>query len=457
MAVAMAIILDSRRVKENEKYPVKLRVNYKRVTVNYQTIFDLSKEEYQRLSAPRISADLQAVKSKLRQIERDADDCIQKIEAFNFREFEKTFIQAHPLFKERKRRDESPKLQEGDSAPVALEYDYTPFQKKFSVFLETSFQPGTIGWSYCEYVKRLLREGRIGTALSYKCSYVSLHKFRGNVALSAITAPYLTSYEQQVKGEGLSKSTIGMYLRALRAIVNEAIEGDLLQKTKGYPFGKKKYRIPTARKVKKALELTDVEALYYCELETLSAAQQRSRDYWLFSYFGNGMNPKDIACLKYKNVQEDYIAFERAKSERSRRESPEPIIVYVNDDMKAIIQRRGNKPASPDTYLFPILEDGIEPLSQYKRIYNFVRLINKHMKRIMEQMGIDKPATTYVARHTFSTVLKRAGASTGFIREALGHADERTTQGYLDSFERDTKKQFAGQLLSFKKSSSSIQ
>jgi hypothetical protein len=40
-----------------------------------------------------------------------------------------------------------------------------------------------------------------------------------------------------------------------------------------------------------------------------------ARDFWLFSYFGNGMNPKDIAMLKWKNLSGDYLSFERAKIE----------------------------------------------------------------------------------------------------------------------------------------------
>ncbi|MBN8865683.1 MAG: tyrosine-type recombinase/integrase [Sphingobacteriales bacterium] len=42
------------------------------------------------------------------------------------------------------------------------------------------------------------------------------------------------------------------------------------------------------------------------------------------------------------------------------------------------------------------------------------------MKKIRKKVGIDKSVTTYVARHAFSTVMKRSGASTEFIREALG-------------------------------------
>ncbi|MFR0893529.1 MAG: tyrosine-type recombinase/integrase [Alistipes onderdonkii] len=42
---------------------------------------------------------------------------------------------------------------------------------------------------------------------------------------------------------------------------------------------------------------------------------------------------------------------------------------------------------------------------------------------------------TYVARHTFATVLKRSGVSVALISESLGHSDLSTTQIYLDSFE----------------------
>jgi len=69
----------------------------------------------------------------------------------------------------------------------------------------------------------------------------------------------------------------------------------------------------------------------------------------------------------------------------------------------------------------------------------FLGLINYWMKEILPNLGIDKKATTYVARHTFSTVLKRSGASIEFIQEAMGHTDIKTTESYLDSFDKETK------------------
>jgi integrase/recombinase XerD len=45
--------------------------------------------------------------------------------------------------------------------------------------------------------------------------------------------------------------------------------------------------------------------------------------------------------------------------------------------------------------------------------------------------------------------MKRAGVSTEFIQEALGHTDIRTTENYLDSFEKEIKKKYDAKLLVF--------
>lgn len=71
------------------------------------------------------------------------------------------------------------------------------------------------------------------------------------------------------------------------------------------------------------------------------------------------------------------------------------------------------------------------------------------MRRIAVKLGVTKKITTYVARHTFSTVLKRSGVSTEFIQEALGHTDMKTTENYLDSFEKEVKKEYANRLIAF--------
>ena len=61
--------------------------------------------------------------------------------------------------------------------------------------------------------------------------------------------------------------------------------------------------------------------------------------------------------------------------------------------------------------------------------------INTRLHELSEKIGLHTPLTTYVARHTYATVLKRSGVSVALISESLGHSDLSTTQIYLDSFE----------------------
>lgn len=217
----------------------------------------------------------------------------------------------------------------------------------------------------------------------------------------------------------------------------------------------RKYRIPITRNIKKALNLNHIEQIYY--YEPTCERERRARDYWLFCFFANGINPKDVALLKYKNIEGEFMVFERAKTESATRTDPKPISVYISEDIVAIIERWGNKDKNTENFIFPILYHGLTPLREYELIEFFVRNINDWMAKICKKLQIDKKTTTIASRHSFSSILKNAGASTAFIQEALGHANKKTTENYLDSFEKEVKKEFAAKLVSFKRKPASTE
>ena len=91
----------------------------------------------------------------------------------------------------------------------------------------------------------------------------------------------------------------------------------------------------------------------------------------------------------------------------------------------------------PDSeYLFPILDSSHKTeLQKFNRIHKSLAKTNKALKQIGEELKIPGKLTTYVARHSYATVLRRAGVSTSIISSSLGHSSEKVTQIYLDSFE----------------------
>jgi len=444
MSTTISVILDTRRIKKkNSSYPLKLQVTFNRVTRHYQTVFDMNKVDYDKLSAPRIKSDLKKIRDAIKQIERAASVFIEDTQPFTFFQIERDFVTTNKLFKPRKKPAEPPIMQDAD------EFNYSAYRKRFQLlFDEDHSRPGSISIVYLAYLKILLQEDRIGTAIAYKDSYSSIKQFKENVLFSDITISFLNQYEQWMLKKGRSRTTIRIKLRNLRPIFNHANELGIIKKDKCYPFGRRKYQIPTGRNIKKALDQNGISKIYYYTSADRNLI--KARDFWLFCYFGNGMNPKDVVYLKWKNLQGEFFVFTRAKTERTTRNDPRPISVFVTEDMWNIIRKYGNADRQPDNYVFPVMDGSLDPLKQYSLVPLFTRFINDGMKTITQELGIDKKVTTIVSRHSFSTQLKRSGVSTEFIQEALGHTDKRTTENYLDSFESDVKKEFAMKLSLFK-------
>jgi integrase/recombinase XerD len=165
-------------------------------------------------------------------------------------------------------------------------------------------------------------------------------------------------------------------------------------------------------------------------------------------YLCNGINVKDMCQLKWQNIEGDTLQFVRAKTVRTKRKV-EPIRISLPDEAKTIIEKYGKGPRLPENYIFPTLEKGMSPEVETNKIKQLTHVINDNLARIKQELEIEKPVTTYTARHSFATILKRSGVSTAFISESLGHNNERTTQSYLDSFEDESKKEISKVLVSF--------
>lgn len=403
-AVSTKIVLDKRRSKKDGSYPVKLRVTFQRKQKYYATGFSFIEADFIKVMGSRPRGDSKQINLELAEFEKRAWKVINSISPFTFQVFEKNFLSRR-----------------GD------------IQDAFDA-LQAS-------------IKQLNKEGRASSAYSNSNTLSSLKKFvPGKKLLFAdITPDFLRAYEKWMLDQGRSITTVGIYLRALRTVYNKAISEGIVSKQQ-YPFGKYKYQIPAGRNIKKALTLKEIEKIFSYEPEKGSTEEQ-SRDIWVFSYLCNGINIKDIANLKYQNIDGENLTFIRAKTKRSSRQNQKPVIVSLLPEAKAIIERWGNKPVKPDQFIFPILQKGITAQRELALVRQATKTINKYIGRIAESVGIEQKVTTYTARHSFSTVLKRSGVSLPFISESLGHSDLKVTENYLDSFEDGMRKEYMKKLL----------
>ncbi len=407
LKVSTSIYLDTRRVKKDEKYPVKLCISYNGKSIYYSTGIDLTAVEFKKTNSKRLPKGLSNIKNNFQRIETEARLIISTLKPFSFESFKKKFF----------------------NKPV------------IQIELKNVFD---------EQIEKLMSEQRISTAKTYQFTYNSLVSFKPELSFDSISVQFLKDYEKWMVERMKSNTTIGIYMRTLRAIFNEAIHREVIQK-ETYPFGKRKYQIPKSKNIKKALTIEDIEKIYNYKLQTNHLGEAKAKDFWLFSYFANGMNMKDIALLKYKNIQGDLIIYKRAKTIYTARTNPKSIIVVLNEDMRKIITQWSNNLPEPENLIFPIINFEANAEQQRAQINQFTKVINEWMIVITKSLDISKKVTTYTARHSFSTVLKRSGVSTEFISEALGHHNLSTTESYLDSFEESTKKEYSKALYAFKK------
>ena len=409
MAPKTSIILDTRRALLDGTYPIKLRVTFNRTQKYFPTQFNATVVDFEKYMARVPKGKDKQIRMALDSIEQKATSVIAELELFDYNLFQRKFYKNEQL-----------------RVDVYAYFDLAISEYK--------------------------QNGQIGTASNYTCSKNSLKTFKDKLAFWEITPEFLRAYEKKLLADEKSISTVGIYLRPLKAIINRAIEDGTLPKDYNYPFGSKtalKYQIPTSKNIKKALEMNEVKALFDYQAER-NSWEERALDFWKFSYMANGMNMKDISLLKRRDIKDGFIEFIRAKTANTNR-TVTPIKVYLTDELKAIIRKHGKKNRGPNTLIFPIVRQ-IDTLErQLADLKQFIKMVNRYTRSVALKIGIDKDCTTYTARHSTATILKRSGADIQQISEALGHASISTTKAYLGSFEDGSKREMAKLLTAFNK------
>jgi len=410
----ISFVLDTRRVKKNNKFPVKLRVYSKTVGKPklYNTDVDLTQNEFNKIWIEGNSNNLRGknrdIRTWLHKFETRANDEAEKLVLFSFSDFERKFFRRST-----------------DGNNLIHHYNKT--------------------------IEDCKSKGKIGTAESFKYSLNSIIKFKTlhtkkeTVAFpfNSITVNWLEAYEKHMTANGKSITSVGIYLRSLKIIFNKAIEdGDIKEDI--YPFGKRKYQIPKSSKVKKAL--TNVELGILHRSIPKSFEQQKAKDFWFFSYVCNGMNLKDILLLEFSDIKGDKFSYYRAKT-FSKSSVKTKIEIYLTVFSREVIEKYGSK--NKNEYIFPILSKKDSEEVKFKKIKNFTRFVNQHIKKLAKDNNLPEEISSYWARHSFATNSIRKGASMEFISEAFNHSDLRVTKNYFAGFEDKDKKEFADKLMDF--------
>ncbi|RHK99977.1 site-specific integrase [Phocaeicola plebeius] len=301
---------------------------------------------------------------------------------------------------------------------------------------------GTLNEMISAKIKELENEEKFGTSAFYKGTLSLLKRYmKHDVPINEVTVEWLNGLEKFIL-KTASQTTVAMNMRNIRATMNIAKQVGVIRES-DYPFGRGKYQIKEGSGKKKALNKKQLKAI--AEYSDGSMTTEFYRDLWLFIYFCNGLNVADLISLKFSDIQNGEISFIRKKT-KDRTRDVKRIYAAITPEMYSIINKWGNDPKK-SIYIFPFLKPGDSAWEHEKKKKNLTKLINKRMKMIGEKLNLGK-ITTYVARHTYATVLRNEGVPISIISPMLGHSSVTTTEIYLADLESEYRAKNAS-LLSF--------
>lgn len=397
--ITVATLLDDRKANVKGTYPVKIRVTFKRIRKYYSTGKSLSPTQWEKLPIARTR--------EMVELRNDIENSYSLV------------------------RDSVLALAEKG------EFTFDALNIRLSRAVGS-----TLNAAFAAKIETLRKEERIGTMLYYDNILKNIEKFGGRqITIDAISIDWLRRFEKFLLKDK-NHTTVGMHMRAIRAILNVARKSGELRETQ-YPFGKGKYEIRTGESRKLALSLGQIAQImqYRDGLDT-----ERFRDIWFFMYLCNGINTADLVRLRYRDIVGGEICYVRQKTARTTNTIKE-IRAVITPEMQNIIDRWGN-PHLPDNLIFPLIRPTNDPLVHKKRTKDLTKRINQHMKIIGKSIGVEQ-ISTYTARHSYATVLKRSGANIAYISESLGHNSLKTTESYLASFEKEERQKNAALLTKF--------
>lgn len=305
---------------------------------------------------------------------------------------------------------------------------------EIAVSFDTLFEPPqeridcTVRTYFRRMIDRMESVDKYGTASKYRVTCSLWEQFHPHtLRFEEITLPLLRDFELFLRRRGNSDNSIATKFSVLRAVYNRASEEHVFIVEEN-PFQRFKLgRLWTTTR-KRAIAKEDIRRLATFDLSESAPYRKFARDIFLFSYFMAGINFRDIAGLKYSDIQNGRLMYARHKTRKAMN-------CRISEEAQAIMDKYG-KHSRTDDYIFPVLNVRVHKTEkqQTDRIRKMLKIINKELKTLGKELGLAVPLTTYVARHSYASVLKHAGVDISIISQSLGHSDIATTQIYLDSF-----------------------
>lgn len=259
------------------------------------------------------------------------------------------------------------------------------------------------------------KQGHVRTAETYRSTARRMRTVTHGDGDVRFDASCVAGFDAQLRGDGLSMNTVGFYMKRLRAACNMAREAG-----HSLPDGLfDAVYTGNAQTAKRALDAATISRL--AKMEPKTSMQQLARDLFLFSFYTRGMSFIDMAYLRRSDIRQDILTYRRHKTGQQ-------LSMAWLPEMEAIVARH-HEDGQP--YLLPIIKRGVR---DERRTFKTMQYrVNYALKTLGRALGLPRPLTMYVARHSWASIAQASHVPLPVISAALGHTSERTTRIYLEA------------------------
>lgn len=205
---------------------------------------------------------------------------------------------------------------------------------------------------------------------------------------------------------GLRVNSVLMYIAAVKAVFNHAIDEEI---TQSFPFRKVGLKLqPT---LKRSLSVEQLRQLI--NLPLTKETQIRARDYFMLSFYLCGINAVDLAVL---------VSLNGGRVEYLRAKTGSPVSIKVEPEAMAIIEKyRGTSTL-------------VDIADRHNSHQSHIAITNYSLRAIKDDRGLKMfpGISTYWARHTWATIASELDIPKETIAHALSHRAGSVTDIYIN-------------------------
>ena len=288
--------------------------------------------------------------------------------------------------------------------------------------------------SFTDYAKEYIKTKRKGSAEKTiemcELSIKKLHEFVGknNILFKELTSRVIREWIDTMQDSARKKS---LYPSNIRAIFNAAIlkyndpELDVIR-IRFNPFDRVKIpaeEVPQKRSVEADVVRTVLTStISYPAGHEDDSRKELGRDVAMMIFCLAGINASDLYDFKIDALRrKDWkLCYNRKKTRGKSKYG-----AYTEITVPEVIRPLFDKYRGAEGMLLAFSE-------RYVEGKDFVKNVNKGLKAICEELGVEK-VTTYTFRHSWATIAQNnCGASTELVAFALNHASvHKITEGYI--------------------------